>query len=146
MNKKLKALTTLEAMRTVYNLRNINQIHHIDMFDHNKNLLARVFRRPSFRGTVRNHMVFCAAIWDKTCPPYTRGIVFDTMHSPCPTNVFIVSSRTRHLIITTIDGCAYAMDINAWRGGQAKLRKIYDPKEERDQDEIMHVTYIGKKG
>lgn len=145
MNKKLKALTTLEAMRTIYDLRNINQIHHIDMFDHNKNLLARVFRRPSYRGTVRNHMVCCAAIWDKTCPPYTRSIVFDTLYSPCPANVLRVSSHTRHLIVTTIEGCAYAMDINAWRGGQAKLRKIYDPREERDQDEIMHVTYIGRK-
>ena len=135
MNKKLKALTALEAMRTVYDLRNINQIHHIDMFDHNKNLLARVFRRPSFRGTIMSHMVCCAAIWDKTCPPYTRSIVFDTMYSPCPANVLIVSSHTRYLVITTIEGCVYTMNINAWRGGQAKLRKIRDPRAYVGKDE-----------
>ena len=60
-------------------------------------------------------------------------------------NVLRVSSHTRHLIVTTTEGCAYAMDINTWRGGQAKLHKIYDPREERDQDEVMHVTYIGRK-
>lgn len=135
MNKKLKALTTLEAMRTVYNLRNINQIQHIDMFDHNKNLLARVFKRPSYRGTIMGHMVCCAAIWDKTCPSYTRNIVFNTTYSPCPANVLRVSSHTRYLNITTIEGCVYAIDINAWRGGQAKLRKIYDPRTYAGKDE-----------
>lgn len=141
MNKKLKALTALETIMLCYEHGQFEfAVIHIDLYDHNKKLIAKVYGNP-WPDSIIYHMSYFTIPVDDNDYSCKCG----DERSCCIHSLLKIAAKTRHMLVTTTDGSVYEIPILAWRGGNVPKKKIYDPEEERDQDEIMHVTYIGRK-
>lgn len=140
MNKKLKALTALETIMLCYEHDQFEfAVIHIDLYDHNKKLIAKVYGNSKPSSFVEHMSIF-------TIPSDDICLCKCGDNRPCCIHdIFKIAAKTRYMLVTTTDGSVYEIPVLAWRGGNIPKKKIYDPKEEQDQDEIMHVTYIGRK-
>lgn len=140
MNKRLKALTALQTIWIVYTYNPFRfRVIHVDMYDHDKKLIAKVYGNPGPNPHVFNHMSHFTIPVDDDCLCKCGD-----ERSCCIHSLFKIGAKTRYIHVTTEDGSIYEIPILAWRGGNPPKKKIYDSGVKCEYPEYVPVT--GRKG